>query len=85
MKFFTNFFDKIIYKPIFNYSNNLFFLKNNFYTIYKNILFIHFFINLKKKFKIKFIKFTYFFYKNFITYFILINIIIQFLLIFVIL
>lgn len=64
---------------------NLFYLKNNFYFNFKNLLFINFFTNVNKRFTITILKFSYVFYKNFILYFILINLLIQILLIIIVL
>jgi hypothetical protein len=85
MKSFILFFDKIINRPSHKFFLNFFFLKNNFYFNFKNILFIQFFTNLKNTFNIKLLKFNYYFYKNFILYFFLLNSIIQIYIIFVLL
>lgn len=77
MKFFLTFFDNIVYRPSYKFFLNLFFIKNNFYFNFKNLIFINFFTNINKKFNIKILKFSYIFYKNFILYFILVNILIQ--------
>lgn len=77
MKFFLMFFDKIIYRPSYKFYLNLFILKNTFYFNFKNLIYIHFFTNLKNNFNINFIKINYVFYKNFIFYFILINLVVQ--------
>lgn len=77
MKFFLNFFDNVIYRPSYKFMLNLFYIKNNFYFNFKNLIFINFFTNVSKKFNIKILKFSYLFYKNFILYFILLNILIQ--------
>lgn len=84
MKFFLHFFDHIVYRPSYKFKVNLFYLKNNFYFNFKNLLFINFFTNISKRLNITILKFSYVIYKNFILYFILINIIIQFWLILVI-
>lgn len=85
MKSFITFFDKIINRPSHKFFLNFFFLKNNFYFNLKNILFIHFFTNLKNTFNIKLLKFNYYFYKNFILYFFLLNSLIQLYIIFILL
>ena len=77
MKFFLTFFDNVVYRPSYKFFLNLFFIKNNFYFNFKNLIFINFFTNINKKFNIKILKFSYIFYKNFILYFILVNILIQ--------
>lgn len=77
MKFYLTFFDKTINRPSHKFCLNIFFLKNSFYFNLKNVLYIHFFTNLKNIFKIKLLKFNYIFYKNFILYFFIINIFIQ--------
>lgn len=77
MKNFIIFFDKIVNRPSYKFFLNFFFLKNNFYFNLKNLMYIHFFINIKKNFNIKLLKFNYNFYKNFIFYFFLINSILQ--------
>lgn len=77
MKFFITFFDSIVHRPSYKFFLNLFLLKNSFYFNFKNLVYIHFFINLQKELKIKFIKINYYFYKNFILYFFIINILIQ--------
>ena len=77
MKIFILFFDQITNRPSYKFFLNFFFLKNNFYFNFKNLLFIHFFLNLKKTFNLKILKFNYYLYKNFILYFFLLNILIQ--------
>jgi hypothetical protein len=77
MKLFINVFDNLINKPSKKFFLNLFFLKNNLYTILKNINYIHIFLKIKKIFAIKIFKFNYRLYNNFIIYFILLNILIQ--------
>lgn len=77
MKTFILFFDKITNRPSYKFFLNLFFLKNSFFFNFKNLLFIHFFVNLKNTFNIKLLKFNYYWYKNFILYFFILNIFIQ--------
>ena len=77
MKFFLHFFDHVVYRPSHKFMLNLFYLKNNFYFNFKNLLFINFFTNISKKFNITVLKFSYIIYKNFVLYFILINLLIQ--------
>jgi hypothetical protein len=85
MKFFLTFFDSMINRPSNKFFLNFFFLKNSFYFNLKNILFIHFFINLQKSFNLKILKFNYTFYKNLILYFLIINIVIQISIIYIVL
>ncbi len=85
MKFFLKFFDHVVYRPSHKFATNLFFLKNNFYFNFKNLLFISFFINISKKLNIKILKFSYLFYKNFILYFLLLNIFFQLFLLMIVL
>jgi hypothetical protein len=83
MKFFLTFFDSMVNRPSNKFFLNFFFLKNSFYFNLKNVLFIHFFINLQRTFHLKIIKFNYVLYKNIIFYFIILNVIIQFFIVFI--
>ena len=80
MKFFLALFDNTLNRPYIKFLFNIFSLKNNFYFNFKNINYIHFFTNVKKLFKIKILKFNFFFFKYLVVYFTIFNIITQFLL-----
>ncbi len=77
MKFFLNYYDNLLNRPTYKFFLNLFFLKNNQYFVIKQLNFIHIYLHLIKKLKIKIFKFNYIFYNNFIIYFIIINIVSQ--------
>jgi hypothetical protein len=77
MKFFLSVFDDTLNRPYIKFLFNIFILKNNFYFTFKNIIYIHFFTNIQKLFKIKILKFNYIFFKNLVIYFTMLNIFIQ--------
>ena len=77
MKFFLTFFDAIQNRPSYKFFLNLFFIKNNQYFSLKQLNYIHIFYNLTNYLKLKFFKFNYMYYVNFIFYFLVINFVFQ--------
>jgi len=77
MKFFLAVFDETLNRPYTKFLFNIFILKNNFYFNFKNIVYIHFFTNVRKLFKVKVLKFNYTFFKNLAVYFTVVNIVTQ--------
>lgn len=77
MKFYLKFFDNLQNKPSYKFFINLFFLKQNQYFSIKQITHMHFFLNLKRYFRIKVLKFTYSYYVNVISTLTFINLFLQ--------
>ena len=69
--------NKLNNRPSYKFFLNLFLFKNNAFYNLKNLSYIHIFLTIKNRFTLKFFKFNYSYYNNFILYFTLINILTQ--------
>ena len=72
MSFFFTIFKKLINRPSFKFKLNLFFLKESLSLSFKHLIYIHIFINIQSKLKIKLFKTVNFLSINLAYYYVLI-------------
>jgi len=77
MKLVINFYNNLKVKPSHRFFINLFFFKNNYFFLIKQLQYISVIISLRKIWKIKIFKFNYSFYLYFILTFLIVNLLLQ--------
>ncbi len=77
MKLVINFYNNLKVKPSHRFFINLFFFKNNYFFLIKQLQYISVIISLRKIWKIKIFKFNYSFYFYFILTFLIVNLLLQ--------
>jgi hypothetical protein len=77
MKLVINFYNNLKVKPSHRFFINLFFFKNNYFFLIKQLQYISVIISLRKIWKIKIFKFNYSFYFYFILTFLFVNLLLQ--------